>query len=106
METSLPCSHGCCASNRDHWLSVSVAPSATPTRAGGARAAGVNATERRWAKDHAAYRRLVADGVQPATLDGAAHLETRADTAIEIETGHLMSPLQRDAFAMVSEGAA
>jgi len=22
----MPCSHGCCASNRDHWLSVAVRP--------------------------------------------------------------------------------
>lgn len=66
----------------------------------------MNATERRWSVDHAAYRRLVADGVQPDRLDGAAHLEARAESAVEIERGRLMTPVEREITAMVSEGAA
>jgi len=43
----------------------------------------IDATERRWAADHAAYRRLVRDGVAPRRLDGAARIEAKANTVIE-----------------------
>lgn len=66
---------------------VAVAPSATPSRRGGDRAAELNAKERQWSTDHAAYRRLVSNGLQPKTLDGAADLERRASTSVEIEHG-------------------
>lgn len=43
----------------------------------------------RWAAqqfaDDAAYRRLRADGLQPVSTQGAAHLERHADTAEQIE---------------------
>lgn len=83
--------------------SINIAPSATPSRAGGARAAAINATERRWTRDHAAYRSLVADGIQPETLDGVADLAARAESRVEIETGRLLTSVQRDAFAHTSE---
>lgn len=66
---------------------VTVAPSANTSREGGADAAIKNDMERRWSKDHAAYRRLVKDGLQPKTLDGAAALEQRANTRAEVEHG-------------------
>lgn len=63
--------------------SVAIAPSAT----GSEHAAQINDTERRWSKDHAAYKRLVADGLQPKVLDGAAELERRATRDVEITHG-------------------
>jgi hypothetical protein len=41
--------------------------------------------ERRWAKDLPAYARLVKDGLEPASIDGAARLEQTATTRQEIE---------------------
>lgn len=48
--------------------------------------------QQRWAAefsngDREAYRRLRADGVQPPTIAGSAHLERHADTEFEIATG-------------------
>lgn len=64
---------------------VGISAAATPTRR--ATTAAKEATERRWATDHAAYRRLRADGLQPRTSDGAAEVEARAETATEVERG-------------------
>jgi hypothetical protein len=65
---------------------VSVPASATPSRrAGASHAAWVNATERRWDKDMAAYKRLVGDGLQPPKIDGCAVLEKRAEHRHQIE---------------------
>lgn len=102
----MPCSHGCCATNRDHWLSVTVAPSATPSRAGGARAAEVNATEKRWHEDMDAYKRLRHTGVQPRQIDGSAHLEAKASEVVEIETGQVMTTAQRRQYRQITEGVA
>lgn len=85
--TGMGCGHGCCDTYREHLLSITVAPSATPSRNGGHHAQVVKETEREWHKDHAAYRRMVADGLQPAVLDGAAHMEKHAKHAAEIEHG-------------------
>lgn len=85
---------------------ISVAPSATPSRRGGAHARSINDTEKRWVRDHAAYRRLVAEGIQPKRLDGAADLEARADSRTEIEAGRLLTPRQREALDLVGGDAA
>lgn len=71
--------------------SVQLAPSATPSRRGGARAAQIEATDRSWARDMAAYKRLRQDGLQPMAIDGAHELETKARSVVEVETG-LNSP--------------
>lgn len=44
--------------------------------------------------DREAYRRLRADGVQPPTIAGSAHLERHADTEFEIATGAI-TPYRR-----------
>ena len=49
----------------------------------------VNRKEARWAKDGAAYRRLRADGEQPAQIDGSAYLEQNATESIELEMGRV-----------------
>lgn len=84
MTCGKPCG---CPSYRDHLLSIAVAPSATPSRGGGARAAEVNAMEAKWQQDHAAYRRLVKDGMQPKSLNHAADLERFASSKAEVEHG-------------------
>lgn len=75
----MPCSRGCCPSQRDHYRSVSFGTSAEARR--------IDERERQWARDHAAYRRLRADGLQPKSLDGAAAVEARADLPVEVEMG-------------------
>ena len=45
----------------------------------------MDATEKRWAKDFAAYRTLRAQGVQPVHADGCDLLATVANTREEIE---------------------
>lgn len=81
--------------------SINLAPSATPSRRGGAVAAEKNAMGKGWARDHDAYRRLVKNGLQPKVLDGCAELESRASTAVEIEHGlgapSLLADLPKDA---------
>lgn len=69
---------GCFACKVAH---VAIAPSATPSRRGGQVAATNAATEKRWTAEHAAYKRLVRDGVQPDTLDGADRLEQQLNDA-------------------------
>lgn len=64
---------------------VQVAPSATPSRRGGARAASVNATEKRWSADMAAYKRLRKEGLQPVQIDGCAAVEKHASDRVQIE---------------------
>jgi hypothetical protein len=73
--------------------SFRVAPSATPSRNEGQFAADNVAKEQRWQTDHAAYRRLVKDGMQPHTLDGASELERYARDKVEVEHG-LGAPIE------------
>ena len=84
MTCGKPCE---CPTYRDHVASIGFAPSAMPSRTGGAFALENVEREKRWTQDHAAYRRLVADGLQPQTLDGAAELERRASRPVEVEHG-------------------
>lgn len=64
---------------------VRLAPSATPSRRGGQTVVEADAREKRWARDHPAYKRLWADGLSPHTLDGAADLERDAKGKADIE---------------------
>ena len=64
---------------------VSIAPSATPSRKGGARAAEVNGTEKQWDRDMGAYKRLRKDGLQPVKIDGCALVESLATDRRQIE---------------------
>lgn len=77
----------------DHcrWSSVSVAPSATPTRKGGAEAARINAGDKQLAKDRDAYKELRKQGYQPRNVDGCADLATRAVDRFDIERGHTVT---------------
>ena len=66
---------------------VQFAPSSMPSRGKGARAARINATDSQWERDMAAYKRLVADGVQPPQIDGCAVVEREATSRIQVEYG-------------------
>lgn len=92
---------------RARWRSVSVAPSATPSRSGGVDALSVKRREREWDKDMPAYRRLRADGTQPKNIDGCAELEARASTRDEITMGHIFSkaelPKVREGMELAKE---
>lgn len=80
-----PCN---CPSYRDHLLSVSVAPSAMPSRS--PEVAATKARDGRWQKDMPAYKRLRKDGVQPKSIDGAADIEKRATVKAEVESGQVV----------------
>lgn len=74
----MTCRRGCCESQRVHWLSISIAPAAMPTRSG-PRYSDTTNLEKRWEADLPAYQRLVKGGVQPDSVDGAAELEKQVD---------------------------
>ena len=71
---------------------VTSAPSATPSRNGGAEAADINRREAALHEDRAAYKRLRNDGVQPAQVDGSAQVERVASDQVEIDYGHVIPP--------------
>lgn len=90
---------------RARWRSVSIAPSATPSRTGGAEAKRIGDTEARWDKDMPAYKRLRHDGLQPPRIDGAAATERHAINEAEVEAGHALAPAQLEERAMAEEMA-
>lgn len=45
--------------------------------------------------DREAYRRLRANGLQPPSIRGSAHLERHAETRFEVETGTVVPPAER-----------
>jgi len=64
--------------------SVSLAPSAMPTRSN---AGSIAIETKRGQADAEAYKRLRKDGLQPKTVKGSAALESRAVSKWEVETG-------------------
>lgn len=97
----MSCGKACaCPSYREHLLSVSFAPSATPSRH--PHAAAAKETSKRWNKDLDAYKRLVSAGVQPPSTEGVAELEARAGSKAEVESGIVLTDRQRRQFESVS----
>lgn len=86
MDCGKPCH---CESYRSHLLSVGFAASALPSRKG--TVSTVEAKERTLDGDLDAYKRLRQDGLQPKSVDGSRRLEQRAEHAIEVESGLLLS---------------
>ena len=74
--------------DRCRWSSVTVAPSAMPSRS--PEAVRINAKEKRWERDMPAYSRMRKNGVQPKAIDGSARIEQMAETKMEVESGHLL----------------
>lgn len=87
------------------WLSIAVAPSATPSRNGGADAAATNARESRWQTDMPAYKQLREQGLHPRSIDGA-HQLTGASDAFEVEAGHVFRTAKERAEARAGMEAA
>ena len=81
----MTCSRGCCESFAEHVRSINLSSSALPNRR--REAARLSFKDRRMEEDHAAYRRLRAQGIQPAGLDNCAQMEKGARTRYEIEAG-------------------
>ncbi len=101
----MSCRRGCCPDQLTHYRSVSIAASACPSRAGGRAAVAINRREERWDRDMPAYKRLRQEGLQPSGIDGAATLEARAESKVEIETGRLLTAPQRTQLKAVAEVA-
>lgn len=68
---------------------VQVAPTATPTRRGRGYDFQADFAREFVNGDREAYRRLRADGLQPPTIRGSAHLERHATTRFEVESGQI-----------------
>jgi hypothetical protein len=52
---------------------------------------GIDSKEKRWGRDHQAYRSLRKQGLQPKGIDGSAVLADRAATKEEVQMGHLFT---------------
>lgn len=95
----MPCGRGCCPDFKTHIRSVNLAAAATPSRR--PRSVEIEATEKRWHKDHDAFRRLVREGHDPGRLEGAAEIEAKATTKYEIEKGRLVPEPVKKALEVV-----
>ena len=61
--------------------------------------------ERQWDRDLPAYKRLRDQGLQPRTTQGAAELEQRAASQLEVNMGKLIDPaLLRKHGGQIAEG--
>ena len=72
----------------DRIRSIGFGVGTMPTRHPGSQA--VEAREKRWEKDMPAYKRMRQQGLQPKTIDGAAHIEAKAETRFEVESGQVL----------------
>ena len=79
----MACARGCCATQREHYLSVGISAAAMPSRSGPV-VAKLN-SDKLFSKDGDAYKRLRKEGLQPERINGCAALETVADTKFEVE---------------------
>lgn len=85
----MTCGHSCnCPTYRDHIATVNVSSSAMPTRKQSVNE--IEERQKRWDKDDDAYMRLVKQGLQPPTTEGAAVLEREATDRMEVEQGRVV----------------
>jgi len=80
-----------------------IAAAATPNKSGSVNL--INQTEARWDKDMPAYKRLRADGIQPSRIDGAAQIESQAETRFEVESGSLHPGGAKQIESEIAKGA-
>lgn len=88
----MACSRGCCETQREHWGSIQftgVTPCAT------------SQMEKQWEKDMPAYKRLRDNGLQPKNIDGAAKIESGAETKQEVQAGVILNKRQRQQMRSV-----
>lgn len=81
--------------------SISFAPSAMPSRKGGAEAARINAADKKLEADRAAYKRLRHDGLQPRGINDSAHDEKVVESQFDFDLGMV---IPRDQRSRVEEG--
>ncbi len=62
---------------------ISFGANSTTTK--GASVAEINQRAKNWDKDMPAYKRLRKNGLQPKSIDGAAALESKAETPAQVE---------------------
>lgn len=86
MAYSCNCKRGCQTFREHVGNGPMIDGKAMPTRS---RAANLQKTEDQWEADGAAYKRLDQQGYQLQKLDGAADLEKKATTQVELQHGKL-----------------
>lgn len=87
----MSCKRGCCASQIEHYRSIRLSSTATPSRKGTYVAQRTQA-EAQLSKDLDAYKTVAFEqGVQPKQIDGIADLAKKAETKAEIEAGVALS---------------
>lgn len=75
----------CTLTYRQHLLGIKVSANAMPTRGQNLEVVRTSIREQRWKRDHAAFRRLAADGHMPPQIDGSALREKQGEDAYDIE---------------------
>ena len=90
----MSCARGCCESSREHYLSVRLSSTCTPSREGAPRTRHIENTEKRWERDFAAVKQMKREGIVPKTTEGAADLLNRANTRTEIEHNKVLNNKQ------------
>ena len=75
----------CTLTYRQHLLDVTVSATAQPTRH--PEVASKNTTEKRWDRDHQAFRDLTRQGYDVPHIDGSAARVRHAKTDMDIEHG-------------------
>lgn len=90
----MSCSRGCCETQREHYLSVRLSSTCTPSRNGAYRTQQIEATEKRWSKDFAAVKQMKKEGIVPKTTEGAAELLSKANTRLEVEQNKVLDKNQ------------
>lgn len=89
----MSCARGCCETQREHYLSVGISATATPTRSGPV--ISRLKSDDNFAKDGPAYKRLVKQGYQPDHIDGCAEIEQRAESRVEVESMKVLTKEKR-----------
>lgn len=81
-------------------LSIGISAHALETK--GKPVVAIDHRERKWTKNHQAYRALRKDGLQPRGLDGAYEVQEHAEHRLEVEMGHALKKEQIEAFESCS----
>lgn len=98
----MACARGCCATQLDHYRSIRLSAEATPTKRS-KRYEEITQREKNWEKDIPAAKRLFKQGVEIKSVDGAAEMEAKATTKLEMESGQLMNKKQKEQYNAVVE---
>lgn len=100
----MSCARGCCETQREHYLSVGISATATPSRSGPVVAKLQK--DKDFSQDGAAYKRLRSQGLQPRRIDGSAEIEAKASTRVEVESGKILNPRKKRQLESITENSA